>query len=67
MKIKELIEKLQKYNPEEEIVTGDGSNGFYEIEQLLTVRDCIIEEELDDFCESFDINPNTITIISELC
>lgn len=66
MKVKELIDELQKHDPEEEVVNGDGSNGFYEIE-IKTIKDCIVEEYLEEVCEEYEISPNTIAIVSELC
>lgn len=65
MKVFELINELQKHNPDEEVVNGDGSNGFYEIE-LKTVKDCIVKEYLKKFCKDWDVTPNTVCIISEL-
>ena len=66
MKIKELIEELKNFNPELEIVNGDGGNGFASI-HIKTIQDCIKEEYLEKICKEYEITPDTPTIISALC
>ena len=66
MKVKEVIEELKKFNPELEVVNGDGGNGFFLID-IKTIKDCTEEEYLEEICDEYEVTPDTPTIISELC
>ena len=66
MKVKEAIEELKKFNPELEIMNGDGGNGFFPI-RIRAIKDCIVETYLEKVCDMYEVTPDTPTIISELC
>ena len=59
--VNDLIKELQKYPAKTQIVIGDGSNGYYDL-TVSTVKDQIDKECITEYCEEYEVTPNTVTI-----